>query len=88
MELELLQLFGKGKFIMPGWIKHLDAVSLMWAELLPDEAFAPGNPCGRRLGWSICAALSEAAAYSHVLRLPGGSGLLRGVSFLYTKANS
>lgn len=40
--------------------------------------------------WSISVAIRRAAARPHVLRLPGGqgSGLLKEVSFLYSKANS
>lgn len=37
--------------------------------------------------WSICVAISRAAARLHVLRLPGGqgSGLLKEVSFYIVK---
>lgn len=40
--------------------------------------------------WSICVAISRAAARPHVLRLPGGQRLRapQGGQFLYSKANS
>ena len=62
----------------------------MLAELLPDEAFAPGNPQGRRLVLEHLCCHQQGSSLPARTQTPRRPGLRapQGVQFLYSKANS